>query len=200
MLHHVGKGQDGAKAGKDKPTIADRMSTEWVRGSSAIVDNFRCVLQLAQIREDEAEGAGLDPEAARQGQYIVFGATKVNGAPRGDMRFLEQDEHGRWFLPEEGVETLAKLRGKRAVAALSKQMALLLELHSGTRWGAEPDLKAIENRLFSESRKPNAALKQAIYNLRKSGFVQKNSYSLTVQGLQQAKSVTDVTKGDSENV
>lgn len=189
MLHHVGKGQDGARAGKDKPTIADRMSTEWIRGSSAIVDNFRCTLQLAQIREDEADGAGLDPDRARQGQYLVFGATKTNGAPMGEMRLLEQDEAGRWFTPKDGAETLARLRGKKAVAALDKQTEVLVDLYEASRWGRPVDLAAVAKKHYPDKdfTKAKNALHQVISKLRRAGLLQKTSHVPTVQGMQKIR-------------
>jgi len=189
VLHHVGKGQDGART-KDKPSLSDRMSPEWVRGTSAIVDNFRCILQLAQIREDEAESAGLDPERARLGQYLVFGATKLNGGQRGDWRFLEQDEHGRWFTPQNGPEILARLRGRRALTELSKQTALLVDLWQTTRCGAEPDREALAAKHCGEASDPQRSLRQMIHKLRNLNYIQKTSLCLTVSGTQHAIGVT----------
>ena len=194
VLHHVGKGQDGAKV-KDKPTLADRMSTEWIRGSSSIPDNFRCALQFSKVREDEAEPAGIDPEMARNSQTLVFGCTKFNGGPRGDWRILNQDDHGRWSAAQDSVQILAKLRGSKAVAALTKQDEVLAELLEMTRLGGEPDLVKLAEFHFSDRKDPKASLRQSIFKLRNAGFIQKNNYALTVNGLARVK----VTHGDIEN-
>jgi len=184
VLHHVGKGQDGARL-KEKPTLADRMSTEWVRGSSAIVDNFRCILQLAAIREDEADGAGLDTEKARSGGYLVLGTTKLNSGMKGDWRFLEQGDHGAWALPPDGHETLAKLRGRKAVTALNKQMQILTDLYEATRCGGRANLTDLSKMHFPdrEFTKARNALDQAIHRLRKAGYLQVSGHQLTVSGV-----------------
>jgi hypothetical protein len=190
MLHHVGKGQDGSRLpGAKKPPLSDRMSTDWVRGSSAIVDNFRCVLQFALVLEDEADGAGLDVEKARMGGYLVFGATKLNGGQKADWIFLEQDEHGRWFAPMDGLETLAKIRGSKALTALSKQMSLLVDLYKATRWGGEPDRIALSAKHVPDAKDPKNALRTMIQKLRNSGFIQPKSHALTAQGLQRVQSL-----------
>ena len=190
VLHHVGKGQDGSRTpGTKKPMLTDRMSTDWVRGSSAIVDNFRCVLQFALILEDEAEGAGLDTEKARMGGYLVFGTTKLNGGQKADWIFLEQDDHGRWFAPLDGVETLARIRGGKAVLALSKQIALLVDIYQVTRFGAEPDRILLGQKHCADAKDPKAALRSVIQKLRNAGLIQKNSHALTLLGLQRVQSI-----------
>lgn len=187
VLHHVAKGQDGARStDKKKPLLADRMSTEWVRGSSAIVDNFRCVLQLTLINADEAAGAGLDEDKARMGGYAVFGATKLNGGQKADWLFVEQDDHGRWFTPRDGVETLARIRGAKAVAALDKQICVLLDLYRSTRWGGQADLTELAKKHYNDKEitKAKNSLHQAISKLRRAGLLQKTGHAPTVLGLQ----------------
>lgn len=193
MLHHVGKGQDGSRVpGQKKPALSDRMSTDWVRGSSAIVDNFRCTLQLAVINEDEADGAGLDTEKARMGGYIVFGATKLNGGMKADWIFLEQDDHGRWFAPEDGAESLAKIRGRKALATLSKQIALLVDLYE-SRFQSEPNMARLAEKHCADSSNPKNLLKQMVSRLRKMNLLQKTGYQLTGAGITE---VTRVTGGN----
>lgn len=189
VLHHVGKGQDGARV-KEKPTLAERMSTEWIRGSSSIVDNFRCALQLAKVREDEADPAGLDPEMARQGQVLVFGATKFNGGAKGDWKVIQQDDHGRWAATQESDQILARLRGKKALAALDKQTKILRDLWQATRFGGQPDLAELAKNHYPdhELSKGKNSLKQAIYKMRNAGLIQKNSFVLTLVGLEKMKS------------
>lgn len=186
VLHHVGKGQDGARS-QVKPALAERMSTEWVRGSSAIVDNFRCVLQLSTIKEEEAEGVGLDPERARSNQYLVFGTTKLNGAQKASWRFLEQDDHGLWHVPGDGQETLAKLRGRKAMAAMTVQLQILGEIYESLMDSVEVDRDKLANKYFPESKNPAGALRQMISKLRNSGLIQRNSLELTIQGVQKCR-------------
>jgi len=196
MLHHVGKGQDGAKGKvKDRPLLADRMSTDWVRGSSAIVDNFRGVIQLTSITQEEAEGAGLDGEFARRGGLIVMGQTKTNGV-RADWRLLEQDEHGRWFVPRHAMESLAKVRGQKVFTEVSKQIELLVELFEVTRFGGNPDPIAIGKKFASEAKDPSNWFRTNLRRLRNSGFIERNSYRLTLEGLAKVK---DATQGDDTN-
>ena len=201
VLHHVAKGQDGARStDKKKPLLADRMSTEWVRGSSAIVDNFRCVLQLTLINADEAAGAGLDEDKARMGGYAVFGATKLNGGQKSDWMFVEQDDHGRWFTPKDGIETLARIRGAKAFTALSKQLSLLVDIYKASRHGVEPDREALAKcHAPVESKDPGAWFRSNVRRLRNAGFLQKNSYQITAQGFEQVSRVTGCHTGDSEN-
>lgn len=189
MLHHVAKGQDGARnpKAKDKPVLSDRMSTEWVRGSSAIVDNFRCVLQLVPIREDEAERANLDEEKARERGYLVFGVTKLNGGQKAPWTFLSQTDTGAWAAPADGLDTLATLRGAKARAAVSKQMAVLVDLYHATRMGEAPDLKALAKKHCGESKDPRKALNLHTMKLRAAGFLQKEGHELTMKGVQRVK-------------
>lgn len=168
-----------------------RVGAEWVRGSSAIVDNFRCVLQLTLINADEAAGAGLDEDKARQGGYAVFGATKLNGGQKSDWLFVEQDEHGRWFAPKDGIETLARIRGAKAAAALSRQIALLVDIYTASRFGAEPDRDALAKcHAPADSKDPGAWFRSNIRRLRNSGLLQKTGFALTVEGVQQVQRVT----------
>lgn len=189
MLHHVGKGQDGARTAKakDKPSLGDRMSTEWVRGSSAIVDNFRCILQLAAIREDEAERAQMDPDKARQGGYLVLGATKLNGGQKAEWSLLEQNEHGGWYAPQDAMETLAALRGAKAVASLHAMEAILVDLYQATRHGMEPDRKMLAKKHCSGAKDPAHALRLQINKLVHAGLLQKKTDRLTEKGFRHVK-------------
>lgn len=182
-LHHVGKGQDGARNAKDKPTLADRMSTEWIRGTGAIVGNFRCALQFARITEAEAEGAGLDPEDARLGRLLVFGCTKFNNGPKSDWVVIQQDDHGRWSLHPESIEILARVRGSKAVAALKVQDALLVALWDAQKAGREPDRADLAQRFTVTAKDPQRTLRQMICRLRSKGWVQPNGDALTASGV-----------------
>ena len=186
MIHPVGKGQDGARS-KEKPSLADRMNTEWVRGSSAIVDNFRGVLQLVGLREDEADRAGLDADKARAGGYLVIGVTKSNGVGRPEWRLLEQSEAGAWVMPQGSHEALAKLRGTKAVESLSKQMAILGDLFHATRHGQEPDLRTLSQAHCGEAKDPRKAFNLHLVKLRGAGLIQKKGPELTLAGIKRVQ-------------
>ena len=198
MLHHVGKGQDGAKGkAKERPLLVDRMSTDWVRGSSAIVDNFRAVIQMTQISQEEAGTGGVDIEKARRGGYCVMGPTKTNGV-RADWRFLEQDDHGRWFCPPWAAATLAKLLGHKAVAELDKQTRVLADIYREVRWGATLDLENFAKIQYpdKEVAKAKNALHQVLNRLRRAGLLQEKGYMPTAQGLTRIQvSVTEEENG-----
>ena len=195
LLHHVGKGQDGARNAKDKPTLADRMSTDWIRGTGSIVGNFRCCLQFAKVSESEAEGAGMDAEDARLGRVLVFGVTKSNGAPRGDWKVILQDEGGRWSVAPDSTEALARIRGSKAVAALSKQFAVLRDIHAA-RFAEDLDRRALERKHWPEAVPMKAAnsLKQVINKLRLAGYLEKKSNRVTAAGLARIQVTERVTE------
>lgn len=199
VLHHVGKGQDGAKDPKNKPTLADRMSPDWVRGSGAIVGNFRAVLQFARVYEAEAESAGLDPEQARAGQILVFGATKANNGPKGDPRVIVQDEGGRWSVSKESPDILAALRGKRAVSDLKSKDTLLWDLYQAQRAGVEADRKVLAMAHCPTAKNPGHALRCLIDKLRKGGLVQPKSDRLTVAGMDRIQKVKAETLAETED-
>lgn len=192
VLHHVSKGQDGAKT-KDKPTILERMSPDWVRGSSAIVSNFRHVLQLAQVMDHEADQAGLETEACREGKFLIFGVTKSNGAQKGSLRFLEQDDAGRWFTPSDGPETMAKLMGKKAAQSHGAQMSLLIAIFEAFRSGVEPSRADLAGRFCATAKDPQAALRTSLKKLRAAGWLQKDTLLLTPEGV--SRSVSYLNQG-----
>ena len=200
VLHHVGKGQDGARNAKDKPTLADRMSTDWIRGTGSIVGNFRCTMQFAKVSEEEASGAGLDPEAARNGQILVFGTTKFNNGPKGDWKVILQDDGGRWSVSPDSAELLAKFRGSKAVAAFSKQMALLVDVYEA-RFTSELDHLALAKKHWPEAIpiKASGALKSALHRLRNAGLLQKKGHALTPQGLEKMKVTQSITRWSDDD-
>lgn len=199
VLHHVGKGQDGARNAKEKPTLADRMSTDWIRGSGSIVGNFRCALQFSKLTEAEAEQAGMEAEDARLGRVLVFGVTKSNHGARADWSVIVQDDRGRWSASPESTEVLAKIRGTKAVAALSKQMAILRDIYEA-RFAPELDRRAMERKHWPEATPAVACnrLKQAISKLRASGYLEKTGNRVSASGLAKVK-VTGQVTGGGEN-
>jgi hypothetical protein len=187
ILHHVAKGQDGART-KEKPTILERMSPEWIRGTGSIVANFRHAIQLAQVMDHEAQPAGLDPERCREGQFLIFGVTKSNGPQKGGLRFCEQDDAGRWFIPQDGPETMAKLMGQKAAQAHSSQMALLVAIYEAFREGREPNRADLAGRFCATAKDPQAALRTALRKLRTANFIHRETLALTPEGVQRSVS------------
>ncbi|WP_337905347.1 hypothetical protein, partial [Mesomycoplasma ovipneumoniae] len=114
----------------------DLMSTDWVRGSSALLGSARYVLQLAPLRHDQAEKAQLDQDKARRGGYLVFGASKQSVGPKGEWRVLEQIDAGEpgagsWLPLPNSMDVMASLKGKGAQEELNTQDAYLLALYEG---------------------------------------------------------------------
>jgi len=86
---------------------------------------------------------------------------------------------------------VARLRGKKALATLTKQMAVLTSLREATKYGAKPDLKAIARDHASiDAKDPDAWLRVTIQRLRRAGFIQKDGYLLTAAGLEKTCNVT----------
>ena len=188
LCHHTAKGQSGARV-QTKHTIDELMSTDWVRGSTAILGSARYVLQLAPLRPDMAEKADLDSDKARKGGYLVFGASKQSVAPRGEWRCLEQIDPGEpgagsWLPMPNSLDVMAALKGKRALEELSVLDALLVTLYEG---GPEQNKVTLAHRFCPTAKNKAAALRKLIFNLRRLGFVQKNSLDISVPGIKRVK-------------
>jgi hypothetical protein len=177
------------------------MSTDWIRGTGSIVGNFRCTMQFAKISEDEASGAGLDPDMARNGQILVFGTTKFNNGPKGDWKVILQDDGGRWSVAPDSAELLARFRGTKAVIAFTRQMNLLKDLYEA-RFSVELDTRALGEKYWPESvpAKASSALRQAICRLRSAGLIQKKGHALTPQGFEKINVTATVTHGGDDEV
>lgn len=197
ICHHTAKGQSGART-QSKPSVDELMSTDWVRGSSALLGSARYVLQLAPLRHDQAEKAQLDADKARRGGYLVFGASKQSVGPKGEWRVLEQIDAGEpgagsWLPLPNSLDVMASLKGKGAMEELSTLDALLVALHEG---GPDQNKVTLAHRFCPTNRDKSAALRKLIFNLRRLGFVQKKTLDITVPGLQRIKTFSAGTDGD----
>lgn len=188
ILHHVGKGQDGIRGnGGKKPTLTDRMAMDWVRGAGAIVDNSRSVIQITVLREDEAESVSLDADTARHGGYAVLGSTKMNGAKRGDWVLIEQTDCGAWVPMRDGVEILARLRGKKALEALTKQTLLVSRVYQAWTRGTRVDRDALVTECCGTAAHPENAFRTLLRKARNAGLIQKPTLDLTPSGFEMAQ-------------
>ncbi len=197
VCHHTAKGQSGAR-GQTKHTVDELMSTDWVRGSSALLGSARFVLQLAPLRHDQAEKAQLDPDKARRGGYLVFGASKQSVGPKGEWRVLEQIDAGEpgagsWLPMPNSLDVMASLKGKGAMDELCVLDALLLTLHEG---GPEQNKVTLAHRFCPTAKDKSAALRKLIFNLRRLGFIEKKTLVLTVPGRTRVKAFQAGTDGD----
>jgi len=186
LLHHVAKNQTGARS-NEKRSLDDRMSPDWLRGSSAIHGAARYILQLAALLPAEAEKLGLDGEKARRGGYQIFGNTKQSMGPRGAWTLLEQIDSGEpgagtWTQHPHAVDLLAQMKGGRAVEELSRLDLLLVELYRTARAKAEPDRKALAEQMYAGAKDPAHSLRSGLARLRTMGFVQRQSLLVTPAG------------------
>lgn len=155
IIHHVRKPGTGAR-GKNAPSMAERLSFDVLRGSSAIVAGARAILQAEPLTPDEAGKLNLEEERAGAGNYLVLALTKNAGGPKGAWIALEQREAWEngagFFVPLAGGDRVcAALRGKAAAARLTIAEALLLSIADGCEdrqllakqlWPSEPQEKA----------------------------------------------------------
>jgi len=198
ICHHTAKGQSGAR-NQSKMTMDELMSTDWIRGSSALLGSARYVLQLAPIRTDQAEKAKLDQDKARRGGYLVFGASKQSVGPRGEWRALEQIDAGEpgggsWLPMTNSLDVMAALKGKNAVEELSTQDAFLLAIHED---GPDQNRMGLASRFCPTAKDKNTALRSLIRKMRIAGFIQKESLSLTIAGTRRVRSFgVDTDTGD----
>lgn len=176
LLHHVAKGQEGGRS-KEYPTLVQRLSSDWIRGSSSLVDNHRVVLQLAPILEVEAEKAGLDPDRVRAGDFLVLGSSKSNGAPRPRWRFLEQGPDGVWFIPPDADETLTRLQGAGAVARSVADREFCKVWKMQVEKFGMPKPEELAAQFAPESKNPLGWYKMKLYRCRKAGLLPEKGFT-----------------------
>jgi hypothetical protein len=177
LLHHVAKGQEGGRS-KEVPTLTQRLSSEWVRGSSSLIDNMRVVLQLAPVLEAEAEKVGLDVDRVRAGDFLVLGSSKSNGAPRPRWRFLEQGPDGVWFAPPDSDEILTRLQGAGAVArsAADREFCKVWK-QQVERYGMPKPEELITQFAPADSKDPKNWYKTKVYRCRKAGLLPEKGFT-----------------------
>jgi len=204
ITHHVAKGQTSART-SEKRTLDELMSTEWIRGSSAILGAARFVLQIVPLRPDQIDKLdfGLDIEKARRGGYCLWGVVKQSIGPRPDWLVLEQVDRGEpgagcWTVHPRSMDILAALKGARAKADLSKQDELLIELYKAQRAGVEPNQKVLGERFCPTAKDPHGAIRTMIKKLRTSGLLQDKGLTLNVSGISRILEINGNPDGHTE--
>lgn len=187
-LHHSKKPM-GAKP----PGMIERMSFDFIRGSSAIVAGARFVLQMEPTLRDEAVKIGLDPDRAAAGNFPVLGLSKQVSGPKGDWILLQQRQShepgGGFFTPHpDADELIAKLKGKGATAKLNQMEGVLVDLHRGIT-----DRKELALRNYPDlpSDEGEAKLTQALKDMRRKtrGWIQAGGMVLTATGFLKAQAL-----------
>jgi hypothetical protein len=195
IVHHVRKPPTGA-AGRGGPSMAERLSFDTLRGSSAIVAGARAIIQVEPVSPEEASKLNLDEERAGAGNYLVLALTKNNAGPKGAWIALEQRQAwdpgaGFFTLLPGGDHVCATLRSKAAVARLTLEEAVLLSIAELTAAGGEPDRKELARKHWpgEAPEKAAASLKSTLSHLRtRRKWLQKGiGWDLTWGGVQKVK-------------
>lgn len=194
-LHHLRK----AGIGRNAPSLEDRVSSELIRGSGAILAGARGTAQFGWISPQEAKKVGLEPlNSARR--YAIFCLTTVNDGPASPWILLEHSKNaGIWAPVPGGDQKLAELRGgQEAVKALNQLEALLVDLHHGIR-----DRKELIQRHWPDlaPEDAEAKLKNTLSDMRKvkRGWVQSGKLDLTAAGFLKAQALCltqDIRSGE----
>jgi hypothetical protein len=73
------------------------------------------------------------------------------------------------------------------VETLTKQMAILNDIHQATRHGLEPDAKLLAEKHCSTAKDSRKAFNLVLVKLRAAGLIQRKEPGLTVLGVQKLK-------------
>lgn len=182
-VHHSKKPQ-----GIKPPKLAERLSFDFIRGSSAIVAGARFVLQMEPLLKQEAEGVGLAGDRADAGNFPVLHLSKQVSGPKGDWFLLQQrqahEQGGGFFTPHPDADSiLARLKGQGAVRHLNQMEGVLVDLFRGVQdrealiqkhWPALPPEEAAEKlkRVLSDMRRtPRQWLQPGKLDLTSNGFL-----------------------------
>jgi RecA-family ATPase len=188
-LHHSKK-----PLGLKPPQMADRMSFDFIRGSSAIVAGARFVLQMEPLTRDEAEKLGLDGDRASAGNFPILGLSKQVSGPKGDWILLEQRQShevgGGFFAPHQDSEHLvAQLKSKGAAKKLNLLEAILVDIHHGIH-----DRKELARRNYPDlpPEDGEAKLTQALKDMRRKtrGWIQPGGMELSAPGFLKAQALS----------
>lgn len=198
-LHHSKK-----PMGSKPPAMAERMSFDFIRGSSAIVAGARFVLQMEPLTREEAEKLGLDGDRAAAGNFPVLALSKQVSGPKGDWTLLEQRQAhevgGGFFTPHPDSERLvAMLKSKGAAKKLNQLEAILVDIHRGIH--DRKDL-ARRNYLDLPPEEGEAKLTQALKDMRRKtrGWLQAGGMDLTAAGFLKAQALSlaeDIKSGSA---
>ncbi len=187
-LHHTKK-----PLGVKPPTMTERMSFDFIRGSSAIVAGARFVLQMEPILQQEGEALGLDADRVAAGNYPVLGLSKQVSGPKGDWLLLEQrtsqEQGGGFFTPHPDADHLiTHMKGKGARKKLGQLEALLLDIHQGIT-----DTSALVNRHWPDLGPEDGKkkLKGALADMRRRNrqWLKAGSMELTAPGFMKAQAL-----------
>ena len=190
VIHHVRKLSNASGKG---PYMAERLSFDSLRGSTAIVAGARAIIQVEPLTPEEAGRVGLDEERAGSGNYVVLALTKNASGPKGSWMALEQREAGDtgagFFVSMSGGDRVcAALRSKAASAKLNLAEAVLLSIADGLQ-----DRKELAKRHWptENEEKSAASLKAMLAHLRnRHGWLQKGrGFDLTVPGFTRVQKI-----------
>ena len=177
-LHHLRK----AGLGKNAPPLEERLSTELIRGSSALLAGARGTAQFGWIVPTEATKANLEPVNCMR-RYAIFALTSVNDGPASPWILLEHSSQaGIWIPVHNGDKILATLRGGNAAQELTKAEEILLDVAGGMKH------KELAEKYYPDDPKADFKVKTQLNALRsRHKWVQKGSLELTVQGFNKVK-------------
>lgn len=119
LLHHIGKGSNEISG---KPLL-QRLHQDTMRGSSAIGGAARFILTGAFLNEDDAEGAGLDPEEAQAGNLAGLCLSKCSSLPARKTHLYRRAPSGL-LVPLEGSEEALNRLSHRAERSEAKEAGL----------------------------------------------------------------------------
>jgi RecA-family ATPase len=187
-LHHSKK-----PMGTKPPPMSERMSFDFIRGSSAIVAGARFVLQMEPLTREEAEKLGLDGDRAAAGNFPVLALSKQVSGPKGDWILLEQRQAhevgGGFFTPHRDSERLvAQIKSKGAAKKLNLLEAILVDVHRGIH-----DRRELARRNYPDlpPEEAEAKLTQALKDMRRKtrGWIQAGGMDLTAAGFLKAQAL-----------
>ena len=204
ISHHMRK---ETNTGKNRSGMWEKLETDRIRGSSANEGAARFVLQLASIRPDEAEHAGLDEQKALAKGYAILRASKLK-AVKPPLFFLERIDAGEpgshcWRKHPEGDQIIANLlQSTGAREKVTQDEALILAIW---KLRPEPSRDDIKAEAFPEmdDKKAESALKNGLASLRTKGLMPKGRgpLQLTQSGVDRAHELASrmspINKGDS---
>lgn len=172
-LHHLRK----AGIGRNAPSLEERLNSELIRGSGALLASARGTCQFGWVLPTEAGKVGLEQvNCARR--YAILCLTTVNDGPASPWLLLEHSERaGIWVPVHNGDQILASLRGGQAALELSKAEEILLDVAQGLKH------RELAEKHYPEDPKADTKIKTQLNALRnRHRWIQKGSMELTVQG------------------
>lgn len=192
VVHHYHK----VGMGRNAPPLADRLTLDIIRGSTAIVGAVRGAFQMAWVTEAEAQKAGLDDWTGPH-HYAVVGLTKVNDGPSSKWELWRHSDGGVMVLVSDGDQIIAQIRGGNAVQSLAIQDQVLSAVLRASRAGVHFDRKSTAEILCASSKNPAGALRAVLSNLRRDKLVTAKD-KITPAGFTRAQGLAQGTASDAE--